>query len=103
MHIETYKEMKRTYIDLTEPESKLWLITTNPIFSIVYDIDDSTIWAGWRPRHENTIPNAIYFELTECEAKNFNKEIYDKAINTLLYKVKQENLKNKLNNIEKDF
>lgn len=102
MHVETYKEMKRTYLDLTGPDSKLWLITTNPIFSIVYDIDDNQIWAGWRPR-DKKILNAVYFELTESEAKNFNKKMYDKAINTLLYKAKQENLKNKLKNIEKDF
>jgi hypothetical protein len=30
-------------------------------------------------------------------------QIYEKAINTLLYKAKQENLKDKLKKIEKDF
>jgi hypothetical protein len=45
----------------------------------------------------------VYFDLTDEEAQNFNKEMYEKAINTLIYKAKQENLKNKLKNIEKDF
>lgn len=103
MQVETYKRMKATFLDLTGPESMLWLIETNPLFSIVYDRDESTIWAGWRPRNNIRIPNAVYFELTELEAQNFNKELYDKAINTLLYKAKQENLKDKLKKIEKDF
>lgn len=103
MHVETYKEMKRTFLDLTGPNSHLWLISTNPMFGIVYDIDNSTIWAGWRPRDDILIENAFYYDLTNNEAQYFNKEIYENAINTLLYKAKQENLKNKLKNIEKDF
>lgn len=105
MHVETYKEMKRTFLDLTSPDSHLWLISVNPLFGIVYDIDEDTIWAGWRPRKEmiDAQTNAVYFDLTDVEAQNFNEEIYEKAINTLLYKAKQEKLKNKLKNIEKDF
>lgn len=103
MQVETYKRMKATFLDLTGPESMLWLIETNPLFSIVYDRDESTIWAGWRPRNNIRIPNAVYFELTELEAQNFNKELYDKAINTLLYKAKQADIKDKLKKIEKDF
>lgn len=103
MQVETYIEMKKTFLDLTGPDSKLWLIETNPLFSIVYDRDEKTIWAGWRPITKDAIPNAVYYELTELEAQNFNNQIYKKAINTLLYKAKQENLKDKLKKIEKDF
>ena len=105
MHVETYKEMKRTFLDLTSPNSYLWLIEVNPLFGIVYDIAEDTIWAGWRPKKVKILAptNAVYFDLTNTEVQNFNKEIYDKAINTLLYKAKQEHLKNKLKNIEKDF
>lgn len=103
MHIETYKEMKKTFLDLTDPDSMLWLIETNPLFSIVYDRDENTIWAGWRPRNDDVITNDVYYEITALEAQNFNMQIYEKAINTLLYKAKQEHLKNKLKNIEKDF
>jgi hypothetical protein len=103
MQVETYIEMKKTFLDLTGPDSKLWLIETNPLFSIVYDRDEKTIWAGWRPRTKDAIPNAVYYELTDLEAQNFNMQIYEKAINTLLYKAKQENLKDKLKKIEKDF
>jgi hypothetical protein len=103
MHVETYKEMKKTFLNLTGPNSSLWLVSANPLFSIVYDRDENTIWAGWRPRNKATIPNAVYFELTELEAQNFSQKLYDKAINTLLYKAKQENLKDKLKKIEKDF
>ena len=105
MHIETYKEMKRTFLDLTGPNSHLWLISNNPLLCIVYDIDMDSIWAGWRPRKDKILAqtNDVYFDLTYIEAQNFNKEIYEKAINTLLYKAKQEHLKNKLKNIEKDF
>lgn len=106
MHVETYKEMKRTFLDLTGPNSHLWLISHDPLLGIVYDIDNDRIWAGWRARKEiidAPIPNAVYFDLTDEEAQNFNKEMYEKAINTLIYKAKQENLKNKLKNIEKDF
>lgn len=73
------------------------------MFSIVYDRDENTIWAGWRPRTKDAIPNAVYYELTDLEAQNFSMQIYKKAINTLLYKAKQENLKDKLKKIEKDF
>lgn len=104
MHVETYIEMKRTFLDLTSPNSHWWLISNKPVIGIVYDIDLGKIWAGWRPRIIDTpIPNAVYFDLTNLEAYNFNEEIYEKAINTLLYKAKQEKLKNKLKNIEKDF
>lgn len=106
MIVETYKEMKRTFEDLTGPKSQMWIINTNPLFSIICDIELGNIWGGWRPRKEmicGQIPNILYYNLTEFEAKNFNKEIYDIAINTLLYKAKQEKLKNKLKNIEKDF
>lgn len=90
MHVETYKEMKRTFLDLTSPSSHMWLININPVFSIIYDIDEDAIWAGWRPNNNAPIPNAVYFNITKMEAQNFNKEIYRKAINTLLYKAKQE-------------
>ena len=106
MRVQTYKEMKRTFLDLTGPKSQLWIININPVFGIVYDIDEDVIWAGWRPKKEIYLhqpTNAIYFDLTEIEAQNFTKKIYVKAINTLLYKAKQEHLKNKLKNIEKDF
>ena len=106
MDVETYKKMKATFLELTGPESHLWLINTDPLFGIICDIDLGKIWGGWRPRREiicDPIPNTLYFDLTDLEAKNFNKEMYDRAINTLLYKVKQETLKNKLKNIEKDF
>lgn len=103
MQVETYIEMKKTFLDLTGPDSTLWLIETNPMFSIVYDRDENTIWAGWRQRTKDAIPNAVYYELTELEAQNFSMQIYKKAINTLLYKAKQENLKDKLKKIEKDF
>lgn len=103
MYVETFKEMKRTFLDLTGPNAHWWLISTCPLLSIVYDVDENTIWAGWRPRNNAPIPNAVYFNLTKKDAQNFNKEIYEKAINTLLYKAKQEKLKNKLKNIEKDF
>lgn len=94
---------EKTFLDLTDPDSKLWLIETNPLFSIVYDRDENTIWAGWRPRNDDVITNDVYYEITALEAQNFNMQIYEKAINTLLYKAKQEHLKNKLKNIEKDF
>lgn len=105
MHVETYKEMKKTFLDLTSPSSHLWMITVIPLFCIVYDIDEDTIWAGWRPIKDKILAptNEMYFDLTYTETQNFNKEIYEKAINTLLYKAKQEKLKNKLKNIEKDF
>lgn len=103
MDVETYKEMKRTFLTLTSPDSHWWLINNNPVLGIVYDIDSGKIWAGWRPRILDPIPNAVYFNLTNLEAQNFNEKIYEKAINTLLYKAKQEKLKNKLKNIEKDF
>lgn len=105
MRVQTYKEMKRTFLDLTSPNSHLWLININPVFGITYDIDDDVIWAGWRARKDNILvpTNAIYFDLTDTETQNFTKKIYVKAINTLIYKAKQEHLKNKLKNIEKDF
>lgn len=105
MRVQTYKEMKRTFLDLTSPNSDLWLIDINPVFCIIYDIDDDVILAGWRARKDNILvpTNAIYFDLTDTETQNFTKKIYVKAINTLLYKAKQEHLKNKLKNIEKDF
>ena len=102
MRIEQYEEMKKTFVDLSGSESNLWLITTNPIFSIVYDRDENTIWGGWRTNN-NIIPNAVYYDLTTFDAQHFNRELYEKAINILLYKAKQENLKNKLKKIEKDF
>ena len=103
MHVEKYEEMKQTFLNLTSPESKLWLSTTNPIFSIVYDIYENTIWAGWRPKDNNLSPDFVDFELTESEAKNFNKKIYDKAINTLLLKFKQKQIEQKIKQINKDF
>lgn len=103
MHVETYKEMKRTFLDLTGPNYHWWLISHNPLLCIVYDRDENTIWAGWLPRNKEVIPNAVYYEISDLEAQNFNMQIYEKAINTLLYKAKQENLKDKLKNIEKDF
>ena len=42
MHVETYIEMKKTFLDLTGPDSTLWLVETNPLFSIVYDRDESS-------------------------------------------------------------
>jgi hypothetical protein len=52
---------------------------------------------------EDFLKNLSYYEISDLEAQNFNMQIYEKAINTLLYKAKQENLKDKLKKIEKDF
>lgn len=70
--------MKRTFLDLTETSSYLWFIGVNTLFGIVYDIDDDTIWAGWRLRKDKILAqtNKVCFDLTYTEAQNFNMQIY---------------------------
>ena len=103
MEIQHYETMKETFESLTNNDSMLWLLEANPIYGVVCDCDEKTIWAGWRGVTDEKIPTSIYYDITFDEAKNFNKPMYYKIVQQLLLKFKQKQIEQKIEQINEDF
>lgn len=103
MKIQPYETMKETFGSLVANDSMLWLVEANPIYNVVCDCDEKTIWAGWRSNTDEKVSTTIYYDITLEEAKNFNKQMYFKIVQQLLLKFKQKQIEQKIEQINEDF
>jgi hypothetical protein len=101
MTIESYDMMKITFDYFSS--GQFHPCVKNPLFVVVYDTYSDNIHSGWANPLNVDIYDDLYVKVDEDEVWHFNRKIYEEKIAELTVKVKEYNIKKKLQSIEDDF
>ena len=102
MHIESYEMIKITFEYYCSKTFSVYI--KNPIFIICYDNYTDSIHSGYADSNivDEEFEN-LYVEVTKDEMLKNKKKIYEDKIAELTVKIKEYNIKKKIQKIEEDF